>query len=97
MYNEISFKQTITYMGAILDHRLNQIEVPAVYLLIISGRKICIGTRGTASMASVSLATPASMSFNPVTASVAAKPIYENIQIDITKMLRIIDGDEEKV
>jgi len=48
-------------------------------------------------MASVSLATPASMSFNPVTASVAAKPIYENIQIDITKMLRIIDGDEEKV
>ena len=42
---------------------------------MISGRKICIGTSGTANMANVSLATPASMSFKPVTASVAAKPI----------------------
>ena len=85
-------RQPTAKVGAILDQRLNyQTEVPAVYLLIMSGRKICIGTRGIANMASVSLATPASMSFNPVTASVAAKPIYKNIQIEILKILRKIE------
>lgn len=48
---------------------------PAVYLLMITGSRICRGTMGTASNASCSLGTPASTSFRPVTASAAEKPI----------------------
>ena len=50
---------------------------PAVYLLIISGRIICIGTIGTANNARVSFGIPASMSFRPDSESAAAKATCE--------------------
>lgn len=48
---------------------------PAVYLLITRGSKICKGTNGIAIKAICSLCTPASISFSPVTESVAANAI----------------------
>uniref|UniRef100_A0A2M4CB87 Putative secreted protein n=1 Tax=Anopheles marajoara TaxID=58244 RepID=A0A2M4CB87_9DIPT len=51
-------------------------RAPAVYLLIASGSMICSGTSGTTSRASLSFGTPASISFNEVTASQAAKPAF---------------------
>ena len=44
---------------------------------MIHGRTICRGIMGMASMASLSLGTPASTSFNPDTASAAAKPTLQ--------------------
>lgn len=48
---------------------------PAVYLLMISGRMICIGIMGIANRASVSFFIPASINFKPVMESAAANPI----------------------
>ena len=53
---------------------------PAVYLLMISGRIICIGTIGTANNARVSFGIPASMSFRPERESAAAKAICGKIE-----------------
>ena len=50
---------------------------PAVYLLMMRGSIICIGTMGTANNARVSLGIPASMSFKPDNESAAAKAICE--------------------
>ena len=60
---------------------------PAVYLLIIQGSTICKGTIGTASRARRSLGMPVSISFNVVTASVAAKPIWNLIITERNKEL----------
>ena len=51
--------------------------IPEVYRLIIHGSVICNGIIGTANIANVSLATPASISFRPVAESVMAKPICQ--------------------
>lgn len=48
---------------------------PAVYLLMINGRMICMGIMGTANRASRSLGMPASINLRPVKASAAAKAI----------------------
>ena len=48
---------------------------PAVYLLMKRGRRICIGTMGTANNANVSFGIPASISFKPDNESAAAKAI----------------------
>ena len=48
---------------------------PAVYLLMTSGRMICMGIMGTANKAKVSFFIPASINFRPVRESAAAKPI----------------------
>ena len=48
---------------------------PAVYLLMIRGRIICMGTIGTANNARVSFGIPASISFRPDRESAAAKAI----------------------
>jgi len=48
---------------------------PAVYLDIMIGRIICIGTIGTANMAMVVLAIPDSIIFNPVKESAAENAI----------------------
>ena len=62
---------------------------PAVYLLINIGNRICSGTIGKASIANFSFGTPNSTSFNPVTASAAAKPIYKVIKIYKVKKMGI--------
>ena len=63
------------------------------YLEIIQGRMICRGIIGMASMASLSLGTPASTSFKPETASAAAKPTLQvsnrAIAVGITESLRM--------
>ena len=46
-------------------------------LEMIQGSTICRGIMGIASMASLSLGTPASTNFNPETASAAAKPTLQ--------------------
>merc|ERR1719206_1562491 len=50
---------------------------PAVYFEIIQGRMICSGIMGIASMASLSLGTPASTNLSPEAASAAAKPTLD--------------------
>lgn len=55
---------------------------PTVYFEMNHGSNICRGTNGTAKRANCSLGTPASISFRPVTESVAANPICEeNVQV----------------
>ena len=48
---------------------------PVMCRLMMRGSRICTGTIGMPSMASFSFGTPISISFRPVTASAAAKPI----------------------
>ena len=52
---------------------------PDVYFDINSGRIICTGIKGTAIIAIFSFGIPASINFNPVTASEAENPICKNI------------------
>ena len=62
-------------------------------LEMIQGSTICRGIMGIASMASLSLGTPASTSFKPETASAAAKPTLQDsnraIAVGITDSLRM--------
>lgn len=61
----MAFKNTLSGVG------------PTVYFDMNQGSNICNGTRGTAKRANFSFGTPSSINFRPVTASVAANPIFE--------------------
>ena len=83
-----SMRPNVLYLYGIAFNHMSMGRGPEVYLLIIRGRIIWIGTMGTPNRASFSLGTPSSISFKPVTASAAAKPIcninYHNLLFIMT-------------
>jgi hypothetical protein len=64
-----------TYLNGIARRNTSMGVGPAVYLLMISGRMICIGIMGIANRARVSFFIPDSINFKPVMESAAANPI----------------------
>ena len=67
-----------THLNGMALRKMSRGYGPVTCLLMTRGSRICMGTMGIPSMASVSLGTPSSISFSPVTASAAAKPIYNS-------------------
>ena len=86
------------------NERRHSVNKPAVNLLMMRGRIICKGIRGTANIAIDSFFTPASISFKPVTESAAANPILKikkvfgicelQMKLRCTLMIHLIPTDQ---
>lgn len=78
-YYIFSHENCFIYVGFIGMWREIYRLINKIRKIITNGSITCIGTSGTAKSANCSRGTPASINFNPDTASLALNPIYKKI------------------